>query len=135
MSRRPPKSPLPDTLFPYTTLFRADGLSSDWLRRHHPAAIRPRPRSRHDRRRTVRPECRPGSARTRADDPRPRPPAASAQDHAKDLWGPPSFAACPAIKDGNRNGDDLLDVTERRNAELAFCRARASLFARLSVRD
>src|SRR3546814_20647654 len=35
MIRRPPRSTRTDTLFPYTTLFRSEGLSVDWILETH----------------------------------------------------------------------------------------------------
>src|SRR3546814_16292885 len=35
MIRRPPRSTRTDTLFPYTTLFRSEGLSVDWILEAH----------------------------------------------------------------------------------------------------
>src|SRR3546814_11019667 len=58
MIRRPPRSTLTDTLFPYTTLFRSDGgrlHPAGGARRHHPPGAAPGP----ERRRGLTRPCRP----------------------------------------------------------------------------
>src|SRR3546814_2453524 len=52
MLRRPPRSTRTDTLFPYTTLFRSQGMVRE---------VRPRPRIRDDRRHLHRPGGREGA--------------------------------------------------------------------------
>src|SRR3546814_9526917 len=42
MIRRPPRSTRPDTLFPYTTLFRSPDAGGDGLRGQRPGRIAPR---------------------------------------------------------------------------------------------
>src|SRR3546814_4076539 len=76
MIRRPPRSTLTDTLFPYTTLFRSDRPLPLRAEPHHRARrgsrrnarIRPRPDPCRDRRRPPRRRPRMGRARTRSEE-------------------------------------------------------------------
>src|SRR3546814_13795611 len=103
MIRRPPRSTRTDTLFPYTTLFRAHALRHRHEHRSHAGGSRPAIQ-RHPR--THPPDRGQGAEEAEASEPQP-----------EDAEFPGSIAKRPSIRSDLRSKSELMSQRPRRPAD------------------